>query len=107
MTKTPERTLYLHDDREVVVRFDYDKGEREWFDHKAGVGGPGSDPKVEITEIDLGDGFVPPNRCGLPERIITGLESQLLDRIQEEQAEIEQRRADYEYDACREQGMFK
>ena len=97
MTAAPEKTLFLHDDREVVVRYDYDKGEREWFDHRAGVGGPGCDPSVTITEIDLGDGFVAPDRCGLPQRTIDGLEEQLMNRLCDEEEIAEGATAEAEY----------
>ena len=97
MTAAPEKTLFLHDDREVVVRYDHDKGEREWFDHKAGVGGPGCDPSVTITEIDLGDGFVTPDRFGLPQRTIDGLEVQLMNRLCDEEEIAEGAAAEAEY----------
>lgn len=39
------------------VRFEYDSGEKPWFDYRAGVGSPGSDPYVAITEVNFGDGW--------------------------------------------------
>lgn len=107
MSKVPERTLYLHDDREVVVRYDAEKGEPEWFDHKAGVGGPGSDPSVTITEIDLGDGFLTPDRTGLPKRVIDGLEAQLMNILCDEEEKADAIRAEAEYEAWKSQGAIE
>ena len=103
----PEKTLFLHDDREVVVRYDHDKGGREWFDHKTGIGGPVCDPSVTITEIDLGDGFVTPDRCGLPYRIIDGLEEQLMNRLCEDEEKENAKRDEAEYEAWRQQGEIE
>ena len=103
----PEKTLFLHDDREVVVRYDHERGEREWFDHKAGVGGPGCDPSVTITEIDLGDGFVTPDRCGLPQRTIDGLEEQLMNRLCEDEEKENAKRDEAEYEAWIQQGAIE
>jgi hypothetical protein len=103
----PERTLFLHDDREVVVRYDADKGEREWFDHKAGVGGPGCNPSVTINEIDLGDGFVDFDTCGLSERIRNGLHEQLMNRLCDDGAEEEADQAEAEYESWKEQGALE
>ena len=52
------KTYTFHDDndRPIVVRYDFDEGEEQWFDAKAGVGNPGSDPKVEITEVQMHGG---------------------------------------------------
>ena len=33
------------------MSFDYDLGEREWFDARAGVGGPEIPPSVEISAV--------------------------------------------------------
>lgn len=44
---------------EFKVYFDYDKGEEQWFDARAGVGSPGYPPSIEIlataTEVDFED----------------------------------------------------
>ena len=41
---------------EFKVYFDYDKGEEQWFDARAGVGSPGYPPSIEILEVDFGRG---------------------------------------------------
>ena len=49
-------TFHDDDDRPIAVRYEFDEGESEWFDAAAGVGNPGSDPKVEITEVQMHGG---------------------------------------------------
>ena len=39
--------------RDIWVEFDYDRGEPQWFDAKAGVGSPGFPPSVEILGFEL------------------------------------------------------
>jgi hypothetical protein len=47
------------DGNPVIVRFDYAPGEPEWFNAAQGVGHPGCDPMVQITEVNFGSGWVP------------------------------------------------
>lgn len=81
----------------VNVRYDFDRGEAQWFDARAGVGSPGCDPSVEITEVNLGEGWKTPDLCdGLP---IEQLEDLLLEKLGElEEAENAQA-AEAEYQA--------
>lgn len=44
------------DGTEFKVYFEYDPGESQWFDARAGVGSPGYPPSIEITEVDFGKG---------------------------------------------------
>jgi hypothetical protein len=53
----PEFTCYTDDDTPVIVRYDYDEGEEQWFDARAGVGSPGYPGGVFITEVKIGDGI--------------------------------------------------
>ena len=41
---------------EFKVYFDYDPGEDQWFDARAGVGSPGYPATAEITGVDFGCG---------------------------------------------------
>lgn len=41
---------------EFKVYFDYDPGEDQWFDARAGVGSPGYPSSIEITGVDFGCG---------------------------------------------------
>ena len=74
-----EMQLQMPDDRLVMVRFDYDTGEQEWFDARAGVGSPGYPPSVAITELDLGDGWVLPDAH--PEINFEVLEEMVADKL--------------------------
>ena len=38
-----------------AVRYDYDPGEEQWFDARAGVGSPGHPASVEVTEVSFGE----------------------------------------------------
>jgi len=52
-----ELELRDENDHAFRVRFDYDRGEEQWFDARAGVGGPGFGPSVCITEVNFGSGW--------------------------------------------------
>ena len=98
----PEREMFLSDDREVIVRYDYDPGESQWFDAKAGVGSPGYNAEVCITEINLGDGFVSIDKSGLDDAEIERLEDRLMVEISEEEEKINAERDEAEYNAWNE-----
>ena len=89
----PEREMFLSDDREVIVRYDYSLEERQWFDARAGVGSPGCDAELCITEINLGNGFVSIDQSGLDDAEIERLEDRLMVDIAEEESE---RNAEFE-----------
>ena len=56
--KVPEFIeLFDSEDKPFRVRFDYDEGEDQWFDARAGVGSPGYPASVEVTEVDFGNGW--------------------------------------------------
>jgi len=55
--KLPTELELCHNDKTFLVRFDYDRGEQQWFDARAGVGSPGYDPSVSITEVNYGAGW--------------------------------------------------
>lgn len=63
--------------REIVVEFDADRGEPQWFDARAGVGSPGYPPSVTITGFWEGDEYTS----------IEGLEQQIFDILYAEEAE--------------------
>lgn len=99
MKLPPEITLDLYGES-VQVRFDYDPGESQWFDHRAGVGSPGSDPCVEINEVNMGNGWLEPD--DINENDLEALQSALWDKIAEMQQEHEECCADALYDAMKE-----
>ena len=98
----PEREMFLSDDREVIVRYDFDPGESQWFDAKAGVGSPGYNAEVCITEINLGNGFVSIDKSGLDDAEIERLEDRLMVEISEEESERNAERDEAEYNAWNE-----
>ena len=98
----PEREMFFSDDSEVIVRYDYDPGESQWFDAKAGVGSPGYNAEVCITEINLGDGFVSIDKSGLDDAEIERLEDRLMVDISEEEEKINAERDEAEYNAWNE-----
>jgi hypothetical protein len=97
----PERKMYLSDDREVIVRYDYSPAERQWFDARAGVGSPGCDAELCITEINLGNGFISIDQSGLDdaEIEIERLEDRLMVDISEEESESNAAFEEAEYNA--------
>jgi hypothetical protein len=96
MKAPPEATLDLHGES-YKVRFDYDPGESQWFDARAGVGSPGHDPSVEITEVHTGAEWEDPST--LPDGYIEALEESLMTYLCEQQQESDQCRADALYNA--------
>ena len=98
----PEREMFLSDDREVIVRYDYSPGESQWFDARAGVGSPGCDAELCITEINLGNGFVSIDQSGLDDAEIERLEDRLMVDIAEEEEKINAERDEAEYNAWNE-----
>ena len=95
----PERKMYLSDDREVIVRYDYSPAEDQWFDARAGVGSPGCDAELCITEINLGNGFVSIDQSGLDDAEIERLEDRLIVDISEEESERNAEFEEAEYNA--------
>ena len=95
----PEREMFLSDDREVIVRYDYSPEERQWFDARAGVGSPGCDAELCITEINLGNGFVSIDKSGLDDAEIERLEDRLMVDISEEESERNAEFEEAEYNA--------
>ena len=91
------REIEIHDphDASMLVRFDYEKGERQWFNALRGVGHPGSDDMLEITEVKRpGGDWMPPAQC-LSAREIEILEDLVLERILQDEAEAQAGRPDY------------
>ena len=95
----PEREMFLSDDREVIVRYDYSPAESQWFDARSGVGSPGCDAELCITEINLGNGFVSIDQSGLDDAEIERLEDRLMVDIAEEESERNAEFEEAEYNA--------
>lgn len=86
---------------QLKVRYDYDPGESQWFDARAGVGGPGSDPCVEVLEIHVHDGQWLCCSC-LNDEAREAIEEALMEKIAEIDAERDLERADALYDKFKE-----
>jgi hypothetical protein len=69
------------DGEPLLVRFDHSRAEPQWFDAIRGVGHPGAEPMVEITEINTGSGWVSADVLLPRERDC--LEAQVLQRLEE------------------------
>lgn len=78
--KVPE-FIEMHDDddRPFKVRFDYDPGEEQWFDARAGVGSPGYPAGVEVYEVDFGKGWEPIENY--PQLNVQACEQAVMDHI--------------------------
>lgn len=88
MSKPLEHTFYDDGDMPIVVRYDFEKGEAEWFDAKAGVGSPGYGPCVEIFEVNIGGDWQAPD--AYPQLDITRMEQEILDFVLEQSISEEQ-----------------
>lgn len=71
----------LFDSEDVVFKaaFDYDEGEEQWFDARAGVGSPGYPAMVELTAVDFGKGWEDPNLY--PQLNIERVEEEIMEKI--------------------------
>lgn len=92
-----EFVFYTDDDTEFRVRFDYDRGESQWFDAMAGVGSPGYDPCAMVTEVNFGAGWEDPE--AYPQLNINQIESEILERLAGLESEEMATRDEAEYNA--------
>ena len=83
--KLPTELELCHNDQTFLVRFDYDRGEDQWFDARAGVGSPGYDPFVEITEVNFGQGWESPDK--FPIEDVKRWEDIILDKLADIEAD--------------------
>lgn len=84
-----ELQFHAPDDTPFLVRFDFSRGESQWFDRRAGVGSPGHDPYAEVTEVNFGKGWESPE--AYPQINYDALENEILERL----AEIDAERCEY------------
>ena len=83
----PEFTCYTDDDTPVIVRYDYDEGEEQWFDARAGVGSPAYPGGVAITEVKIGDGEWTDDFTPLGPGWTDHIEARIEEKITEESQE--------------------
>lgn len=99
MTLPTELELW-HEDTPFRVRFDYDPGEAQWFDARAGVGSPGHDPCVCINEVNFGAGWVSPDVY--PQLNLDRCEEEVMEKLAELEADEHAARDEAEYNAWNE-----
>ena len=98
--KLPTELELWHEDTPFRVRFDYDRGEQQWFDARAGVGSPGYDPFVEITEVNFGAGWESPD--AYPQINLDACEDEVLEKLAALEADEQAARDEAEYGAWNE-----
>jgi hypothetical protein len=89
--------MELHNDLGPYrVRFDYYPGEPMRWNGLTGVGNPASDPSVAITEVNFGRGWESPDVYH--EVDWSALESEVMEKLAELEAEDYAARHEREYD---------
>jgi hypothetical protein len=97
MMKLPTEMELWHEDTPFRVRFDYDRGERQWFDARAGIGSPGYDPSVSINEVNVGNGWESPETY--PQLDIDACECEVMEKLADLEASEQAERDEAEYNA--------
>ena len=100
MSKLPTEMTLFWDDTEFRARFDFDRGEQQWFDARAGVGSPGYDPSVSITEVNFGGGWEIPETY--PQLDVAACEDEIMQRLCDLEADDNAARDEAEYNAFNE-----
>ena len=98
--KLPTELELWHEDTAFLVRFDYDRGESQWFDASAGIGSPGYDPSVSIYEVNFGHGWESPE--AYPQLNISVCEDEVMQRLTDLEADENAAREEAEYNAWNE-----
>lgn len=91
----PTEINLMHEDTSFRVRFDYDRGEPQWFDARAGVGSPGYEGNVSITEVDFGDGWKSPD--AFPQLDLDSYETEVMAKLAELESSEQAACAEAEY----------
>jgi hypothetical protein len=80
--KPTEMEFFAPDDAPFLVRYDYDAGEEQWFDARAGVGSPGYPASVQLTEVNFGAKWETPD--AYPQLDVEAIEHEIMERIDQE-----------------------
>lgn len=96
----PNELELWHEDTPFRVRFDYDCGEAQWFDARAGVGSPGYDPFVVINEVNFGAGWESPDTY--PQLDVSACEAEVMQKLADIEADTNAARDEAEYNAFNE-----
>jgi hypothetical protein len=101
MKRPTEFELYDSDnDKHFRVRFDYDPGEREWFDHRAGVGSPGYPASAALTEVNFGTQWEAVETY--PQLDVDSIEAEIMQEMADFEESEQAQRAEAEYNAWNE-----
>ena len=92
--KLPTELELNSEDVVFRVRFDYFKGERQYFDAVAGVGSPGFDAYVCINEVNFGAGWEAPE--AYPQLDIIACEAEVIEKLSELEAAEQVERDEWE-----------
>jgi hypothetical protein len=104
-TKTQPEIELLDGETSFRARYDYDRGEDQWFDARAGVGSPGYPPSVCITEVNFGAGWEDPE--AYPQLDLEACEVEIMDKLAESEAAEHAAQAEAEYEAWQESKKYK
>jgi hypothetical protein len=96
----PRELELWHEDTPFLVRFDYERGEPQWFDARAGVGSPGYGPSVCINEVNFGAGWEAPE--AYPQINIDACEQTIMEKLADIEADQQAARDEAEYSAWKE-----
>lgn len=96
--KLPTEMQLFVGDVPVLVRFDFQPGEQQWFDPRKGVGSPGYEVEVDITGINFGGtGWM--DADALADAIIEKFEAQVLEGLAEYAQDDRDDRGEAEWEA--------
>jgi len=79
LPELPNHYVITVDDVELKCYFDFDPGEEQWFDARAGVGSPGYPAFVELVKTEPDVNLSPTG--------VEYVEQEIMDRITEESRE--------------------
>ena len=85
MTYKPEEATVFHGDNEILVRYDYDKGEPMRWNGLTGVGTPEIPPSIEVCEVLYRGHWTPASHFSPAEH--ADWEQQIMDQLIEKQLE--------------------
>ena len=93
--KLPDELTLTINEMEVRVRYEYDRGEDQWFDARAGVGSPGYPAAAWMTEINFGKGWEDPDIY--PQLNRDAIDEEIMDRLADLEAAENAARDEAEY----------
>jgi hypothetical protein len=97
--KLPELTV-TYNDAELPCRYEYDRGEEQWFDARQGVGSPGYPAGAWVTEVLLVGKWVDVEEFTQDQN--DKWDQELMDKLIEYESAINAEQAQAEYDAWQE-----